>query len=177
MRNIIHFEPLTPSKHQTYIDVGTRAYNQHYAHLWINENAEPYIKNNFSQEVLQKEENDDNTLLYLIALNKTVVGIFKIILNRAIANYSAKDTLYLDKIYILTAYSGKGIGQKVMQFIGLRAKEMDKKLIWLGSMQKSPALNFYLKNGFEIHSETKVPFAAVKEAESAMYILIKKVAR
>jgi GNAT superfamily N-acetyltransferase len=86
-----------------------------------------------------------------------------------------KPQVYIDKIYILKEYSGKGIGKKVLQFVALRAKELSKKCIWLDTMQKGPALHFYLKNGFEIHRKNRVHFATVLEEESGMWVMVKEV--
>ncbi len=174
MKDILHFEVLTPAKYQTYIDVGTRAYNQHYLHLWPNENTAPYIESSFTEAILLKEELDSNTLLYIIQSNGTTVGIMKITMNCSLDSYSAAEALYLDKIYILNEFSGKGIGKKALQFVQLRAKELHKKIVWLGTMQKGPAQNFYLNNGYDIHRESKVPFDIVVEEEKAMWIMVKK---
>lgn len=177
MKDLLHFEPLIASKYQTYIDVGTQAYNEHYLHLWTNENSRPYIESSFNQKVLTKEENDDNTILYLIQLNGQAIGVFKITLNSQVASFTKQESLYIDKIYILNMYSGQGIGKKILQFVQLRAKAMDKKVIWLDTMQKGPALAFYLKNGFKIQSESKVPFDSIISDESLMYVMVKEVDR
>lgn len=174
MKDILHFEPITPAKYQTYIEVGTRAYNQHYKHLWPNENTTTYIGSSFTEEVLAKEEKDNNTILYIIHLSGKAVGIIKITLNCSLDSFAAKEALYLDKIYILNEYSGKGIGRKALQFVHLKAIELHKKIIWLGAMQKGPALQFYLKNGYDIYSESKVPFSVVIEEEKAMWVMVKK---
>ena len=174
MKEIVHFEPITPKSYQSYIDVGTRAYNQHYLHLWPNGNSTPYIESSFTLDVLRKEENDNNTILYRIIFEKKVVGVLKITLNAPFGSFSEKEALCVDKIYILNEYSGKGIGKKVIQFALLRAKESDKKVVWLDTMQKGPALEFYLKNGFQIHSESKVIFPTVIKDESLMWVMAKR---
>ncbi len=174
MKNIVHFEVLTPESYTSYIEVGTEAYNQHYLHLWPNGNSSPYIEGSFTRAVLKKEAEDDNTLLYRILSNKKVVGVLKITLAAAYASYGKKEALYIDKIYILNEYSGKGIGKKVLQFVTLRAKEMQKQIIWLDAMQKGPALAFYLKNGFEIHGKNKVPYTEVLQEERLMWVMVKK---
>jgi len=172
MKDVLHFEPLTLSKYETYIEVGSNAYNQHYLHLWPNNNSKPYIESSFTHEVLIKEQKDSNTVLYLIHLNSIAVGIFKITLDCKIDSFEAKEALYIDKIYILNEFSGHGIGKKVLQFVQLRATAMDKKIIWLDTMQKGPALAFYLKNGFKIHSESQVIFNTVIREERFMWIMI-----
>lgn len=174
MKNLIHFEPLNKKKYQTYIEVGIKAYNQHYLHLWPNENSKPYIESSFTLEVLAKEESDNNTILYLIQLNGKAVGIFKITLNSKLDVYTQQEALYVDKIYILNEFSGQGIGEKILQFVQLRAEAMGKKIIWLDTMQKGPALHFYLKNGFKIHSETNIIFDTVIPEESLMWVMTKE---
>jgi GNAT superfamily N-acetyltransferase len=173
MTNIIHFEPLTTEKYSTYITVGTKAYNQHYLHLWPDGDSSSYIQNSFTNEVLKKETSDANTHLFIIHLKKSPVGILKFTQDKSLGHHSREESLYVDKIYILKEATGMGIGKKVLQFIRLRAEEIDKKLIWLDTMQKGPALNFYLKNGFEMHGETKVPFENALEEERPMYVLKK----
>jgi len=174
MKDIVHFEPISPKTYQSYIDVGTKAYNQHYLHLWPNGNSSPYIESSFSREVLKREENDDNTILYRILNDQKVVGILKISLNASLGIFSKKEALYVDKIYLLNEHSGKGIGRKALQFALLRAKEMGKKIVWLDTMQKGPALDFYLKNGFEIHSQSEVTLPTICKEERLMWIMVKK---
>ena len=175
MHDIIHFEPLTEKAFDTYIRVGTKAYNQHYLHLWPNGDTSPYIKTSFTQTVLKKEHIDSNTQLFLIKQHKECVGILKLILDCAIDQYSREEALYLDKIYIITEASGQGIGTKTLQFVLSRAKARQKTLVWLLAMQKGPALNFYKKNGFDIHGKTEIKFKQAIEAEKPMYILKKKI--
>lgn len=175
MKNILHFEPLAAKKHDSYIAIGTQAYNQHYLHLWPNGDSTTYIQSSFTNNVLEKEAQDTNTNLFIIHQNKLPAGILKITLDKSLGTYSEKDALYVDKIYILKEHTSSGIGKKVLQFISLRAKELGKKIIWLDAMQNGPALNFYLKNGFEIHGETKIPFENAIEKEKPMYVMVKKI--
>lgn len=175
MKDIIQFELLTPALFQTYIEVGTKAYNQHYVHLWPNENTSPYLNSSFTETILKIEQANANTFLYVVKRSGNPVGILKFTQDKKLDYHSAQEALYIDKIYILKEHSGKGIGKTILHFAFLRAKENGKKIVWLDSMQKGPALHFYLKNSFEIHSETQVHFKAVKDEERPMYILVKKI--
>lgn len=177
MKDIVHFEPLTQEKYATYITVGTKAYNQHYSHLWPKGDSAPYIQSSFTEEVLLQEEQDTNTRLFLIHHNKKTVGILKISLKKALDSYSREEALYVDKIYIIKEATGKGIGKKVFEFVELRAKELKKRIIWLDTMQKGPALHFYLKNGFKKHSTTEIPFPQAIEEEKPMFIMTKTVSK
>ncbi len=175
MKEIIHIEPLSVSKYNQYIKVGTKAYKQHYLHLWENQDATAYLESSFTYEVLKLEEIDKNTSLFLINHNGKTVGILKFTINCRLDEFTKNDALYVDKIYILKEYSGIGIGKKVLQFIMLRAKEHSKKVIWLDTMQNGPALHFYLKNKFKVHSEKLLKFSKVLEQERPMYVLTKKI--
>lgn len=175
MKNMVHFEPITPDTYDSYMEIGSKAYNQHYLHLWPHRNSAPYIESSFTKEILEREEQDSNTILYRILNNTKPVGVLKITLDAPLGSFSEKQALCVDKIYILNEHSGKGIGKKVLQFATLRAKEVQKEIVWLDTMQKGPALDFYLKNGFKIHSESKVTFPTVIEEESLMWVMVKRV--
>lgn len=169
----LKFVELAPDLYQTYIQIGTRAYNQHYRHLWPNGDTSTYIKYSFTKQVLDKEELDTNTQLYLIQLENTFAGILKITFDKKMMTYKESDALYLDKIYILKENSGKGIGTKCIQFIEGIPQKLSKKAIFLESMQKGPALAFYLTNNFTIVANSQVSFENVIEEEKPMYVLMK----
>lgn len=175
MKQIIHFEPLTPANFNRYISIGTKAYNQHYLHLWPNGDSSPYINNSFTREVLKNEERDENTRLFLINLNNECIGILKFTISKEIGLISKENGLYIDKIYIINKACGFGIGTKALTFVLLRAKELQKSLVWLEAMQKGPALNFYQKNGFTIYGKTEIPFKQAIESEKPMFIMTKEV--
>lgn len=174
MNPTVLFEPLEPKFWDVYIKIGTKAYNQHYRHLWPNGETSTYIRNSFTQEVLLKEQQDENTSLYLIRVNESYAGILKITYSKAIANFNAAESLYIDKIYIQREFTGLGIGRKTLEFVSGRAKKNLKKVIFLEAMQKGPALPFYLTNGFHILDTTQIPFANAIAKEKPMYILIKE---
>lgn len=120
------------------------------------------------------EEQDNNTSLFLIKINESYAGILKYTRNKAIDKYDKEASLYIDKIYVQKEFARLGIGRKTIEFIIKKAKELSKKVIYLESMQKGPALAFYLASGFSIINTTKVPFENVIEEEKPMYILLKE---
>lgn len=174
MKDIVHFEPVIEETFDTYIRVGTKAYNQHYLHLWPIADSSPYINTSFTKAILKKESKDTNTQLFLIKHNMEYVGILKLAIDFGLEGYSNKEALYLDKIYIIKEVSGIGIGTVTLKFVQLRAKEAKKHVVWLATMQKGRALNFYQKNGFHIHRSTEIKFKQAIEAEKPMFIMLKK---
>lgn len=174
VHNRLEMVSLTKPLLGTYVDIGTTAYKQHYRHLWQNGNCTPYISCNFAKEVLYKELQDLNTELFLIKNGSAMVGIAKLDLDASLGPFTEKEALLLDKIYLLKAHSGMGIGTKVLDFSESRARQLGKTILWLDTMKNGPALPFYLKNGFEIYDSTALPFSESIETERAMYISIKK---
>ena len=51
------------------------------------------------------------------------------------------------------------------------AQELNLKGIWLETMLKGPARNFYIQNGFQYLGPTAVPYPQVLEGERAMWIM------
>ena len=169
----ISIKPLEVNLYQTYIEVGVQAYRQHYLHLWEDQNPDPYINISFTLDVLRNEALNSNTKLFLIYKDALAIGILKINLDHALGNHPSKEVLLLDKIYILKAYSGQGVGKKVLDFVEKMARTTNKKIITLDTMKHGPALDFYKKNGFEIFNEIRLQFATVKDDQRGMYVMLK----
>ncbi len=175
MKSNITIKPLVESLYQTYIEVGILAYRQHYLHLWKEGDPTPYLENSFTPLVLLKEMLDPNTELYIIYHQGEAAGILKITKSYSLEGYGPKQVLFLDKIYILNAHTGRGIGQHILESLIRRAKKMNKKSIALVAMKNGPALHFYLKNDFKIHKEIQHWSPSVLEDQRAMCILFKPV--
>lgn len=164
--------PMTPVTIPIYIEVGIRAYDQHYLHLWKNEDSSPYINSSFTKKVLKNELRDSNNAHYIVFLKGVPVGILKLIINCACPGYSGTEALLAQKIYILNEYSGKGIGRATLNFIKLQALNYSKKVIWLDTMKKGPAYFFYLKNGFRIIGTIQLALPMAIESERDMYQML-----
>ena len=163
--------PVTKDSVDTYVQVGTRSYKEHYLHLWKDSNPLPYLERNLSPAVVHKELLDPNQKHFVITANGQPAGIAKIVRNAAMGDYYAEEALLLEKIYLLKAYSGKGLGRKCLDYLVALARTLEKKLLWLDTMQNGRALSFYLDYGFEILGEKDLALPDVLEDQKAMYIL------
>ncbi|MGX1929546.1 GNAT family N-acetyltransferase [Flagellimonas sp. 2504JD4-2] len=157
----------------TYISIGKKSYNQHYLHLWKDENPNPYINKSFTESVVKKELLDSNSLNFLVKVKNSVIGIVKLIKDANLDEHSAKNALLAEKIYLLKEYSGKGFGKKVLSKIESYAKNLGKKILWLDTMQKGGPIKFYLKNGFTIKKEGRLDLPGAIPSEKAMWVLTK----
>jgi diamine N-acetyltransferase len=74
------------------------------------------------------------------------------------ANYSVDEhKLYVQSMYVLPEYQGKGLGHLLLGRAEQRAREYDLDRIWLGVMtHNTAALAWYRRNGF--HFVEEAPF-------------------
>ncbi|WP_420319955.1 GNAT family N-acetyltransferase [Flagellimonas sp.] len=174
MEKEITLEPVDSNNISTYVSVGSKSYNQHYPHLWENENTDPYINGSFTTTVVEKELSDTNNIHFLVKTESNTIGIVKLVKDAKLDMHSAKNALLAEKIYLLKEFSGKGYGKKVLSKIESYAKNLGKQILWLDTMQKGDPINFYLKNGFTIIKESELKLPGAKSSEKAMWVLTKK---
>lgn len=172
-KRALDFVPVHDHNSSIYIRTGTRSYNQHYAHLWANGDTTPYLESSFTPEVVKKEVADSNTAHFIIQSGGDTTGILKIVKNKPVAHYPGEDALLLEKLYLLSEYSGKGLGSRALNFIQDYAKNLNKKVLWLDAIKNARALQFYINHGFVIYSERLHWSPLVLEAERQMYIMVK----
>ncbi|MEX0314504.1 MAG: GNAT family N-acetyltransferase [Allomuricauda sp.] len=169
----IILEPVSSSSTPEYILVGQKSYCQHYLHLWENQNPEAYINKSFTASVVEKELLNSNNANFLVKTENTAIGIVKLVKDAELDQYSSKDALLVEKIYLLKEFSGKGYGKMVLSKIENYAKNLNKQILWLDTMQKGEPINFYLKNGFAIKKESELGLPGAKPSEKAMWVLTK----
>ncbi|SDQ56870.1 GNAT family N-acetyltransferase [Flagellimonas zhangzhouensis] len=170
----LNFIPVTLANLDTYLEVGVKSYREHYLHLWTNADPTPYISYGLTKSVVEKELKDPNASHYLINCKGETVGILKLVLHCGIDEITPEEALKAEKIYFLKEHSGKGLGKQTLQWIETKAKSLNKKLVWLDTMQKGNPIHFYQKNGYVIKRESEVILPGVLDTEKPMWILTKK---
>jgi len=113
------------------------------------ENMAKYLEESFTIEKLSEEVRNTASLFYFALLNGQVIGYLK--LNTGSAQTEAEDekALEVERIYVLSAYHGKKVGQLLYDMAIQVAGELDSTYVWLGVWEKnSRAIRFYQKNGF-----------------------------
>ena len=170
----IIFESLTLENVPTYIEVGRQSYEEHYLHLWKNQDPTPYLETSFANNVVTKELNDPYSHNYLVKFQGVHAGILKVVTNKGWGHWEAKDALYLHRIYLLKNVTGKSIGKAVLDFTQNLALHFQKTMIWLEAMKKGQAKNFYQKHGYEMIGESNVELPGVLEEEKAMWVMGKQ---
>jgi diamine N-acetyltransferase len=172
----VTFVLLTPSDAHALSKIALRAYRDHYLDYW-HDRGEWYMQHSFAPEQLTAELADPNARYFMVHLNAVPVGFIKVNLDKALDHYSAADSLELERIYLVKEATGTGVGQAAMQFVEQLARSHNKKLLWLKSMDTSPALGFYKRVGFQTHSTLRLTFPQMKEELRGMIVLQRSVIR
>ncbi len=141
--------------------VATRAYFDHYTHLW-HDNGAWYAHKCFNIKQLANELSDEKNLFFLTIFNEKPVGFLKLRPENQLAE-QAGNGFEVERIYLTKEAIGKGIGRKLMEFAIKMAKNQSKNYVWLKAMDSSKdAIRFYESLGFEICGTSRLNFEQMK---------------
>lgn len=153
-------------------EIGIRSYLPHYAHLWKEGGADWYMRRCFADKVLQRELIDSNIEYYIISAECQNIGILKLVLHKPLPNSNVENALYLEKIYFIKEWIGKGVGREFMQLAFNRAQELNRECVWLMAMDTSEKpIAAYQRAGFVIHARTRLDFEMMKKKYRGMIVL------
>lgn len=108
-----------------------------------------YLENNLGKDRLLKELCHPASDFYFAKRNPQIIGYLKLNWATAQTEFKEKNTLEIERIYVLKNYQGQRVGQllcgKALEIAKLRHAEF----VWLGVWEKNvKAIRFYQKNGF-----------------------------
>lgn len=113
------------------------------------ENMAKYLNEGFSVEKLTAEINDKNTAFYFAQSDNTIIGYLKLNFGPSQTELQDDKALEIERIYVLKAFHGKNVGQKLYEKAIQVARQANADYVWLGVWEENPrAIHFYRKNGF-----------------------------
>ncbi len=113
------------------------------------ENLEQYLENSFTLQKVESEINNPDSAFYFATEDKHITAYLKINLEDAQTEIRTKNTMELERIYVLKNHQGKGIGKLLLQKAIELAKQNKVNFLWLGVWEKNhSAISFYEKHGF-----------------------------
>jgi GNAT superfamily N-acetyltransferase len=155
-------------------EIGIKSYLPHYAHLWKPGGIEWYINRCFGDEFLQMELDNSNVEYFIIENNGEDIGMMKIVLEKPLPDSGIKNALYLEKLYFVKEWTGKGVGRVLIEFALQRASELDRDCVWLMAMDTSAKpISAYEKAGFKLDFYTTLgdEFELMKEEFRGMVVM------
>lgn len=129
----------------------------------------------FGKKNLLPELTDPN-VEYLLGkdASQQITGFMKIILHKSMPQEGESNALFLEKIYLMPDFFGKGIGQIFLEMLREKAAQLHRKALWLNAMATGPVAA-YQKAGFEIVGKTRFEYDLLKPEERNGLVLCKKI--
>ena len=113
-----------------------------------------FLDKAYSEEKLKSEIENKESETFLAVENQKILGVLKINTGNAETESGLKNSLEIQRIYILKDSKGLGIGTVLMNLAEKKARELGVSFIWLGVWEKNfPAQKFYTDKGFRKFSE------------------------
>lgn len=114
------------------------------------ENLALYFKEAYNLDTLKQELENPLSEVYLLESDEEIVAYLKLNIEDAQTEPMGKETLEVQRIYVLKEHKRNGYGKQLMQLAETRARAFGKKSIWLGVWEHNEAAKaFYQNHGFE----------------------------
>ncbi|MFH5835662.1 GNAT family N-acetyltransferase [Proteiniclasticum sp. C24MP] len=108
-----------------------------------------YLQETFSEEVLKKELEEEDSLYFLVFMEERPVGYMKLNFREAQTEKGHEEAMEVQRIYVLRDMKGKGIGKMMLTKAMDIGKERNLQYVWLGVWEHNKAaIAFYEKLGF-----------------------------
>lgn len=156
-------------------EIGIETYLPHYSHLWKPGGVEWYLNRCFGEDYLKRELANDNVEYYIVENQSEKIGMMKIVLQKRLPDSNVENALYLEKIYFVREWTGKGVGRKSIEFALRRAAQLNRHCVWLEAMDTAAKpIEAYEKAGFLRHSKFRLgaDFNLMKEKYRGMIVMV-----
>lgn len=168
----VRFTQLGPADARVLSTVALESYRQHYLDYWY-DRGEWYMQHSFAPERLAVELADPNARYFMVWRHNERAGFLKINLDKPLPDQPANKGLELERIYLLKAATGHGVGQAAVEYVEKLARGAGRQTLWLKAMDTSEALSFYERMGFRHYGTLRLDFPQMKEELRGMVILQK----
>ena len=130
-------------------ELSRRTFYEAFAASNTEADMQQYLSNNFSVEKLSNELNEANSQFFIAWDEEIPVGYLKVNFEGAQTDLKENHSIEIERIYVMSAYHGRNVGQSLYDHAVKIAKELGKSSVWLGVWENNPrAIRFYEKNGF-----------------------------
>jgi len=146
----VRFVPVTDADVARLAMTARAAYLPHYRALWT-DGGEGYVARSFATQVLRAERSASGVDYRLIETPSGTAGFLKCVVPAASTPPAAAPAayLYLERLYLLPQFAGRGIGSTALQFVAGLARERGLAGVWLRAMADEPrVIRFYERHGY-----------------------------
>lgn len=113
------------------------------------EDMAAYLTNNLSEEKIREELTESSAAFYGYCVDGQAVAYLKVNQTQTQTEQVSFEGLEVERLYVLKAHKGKGLGKTLMVFAEDLARSEGLAWIWLGVWEhNAAAISFYQLGGF-----------------------------
>lgn len=130
--------------------IAERTFRETFSEFNTENDLNQYCLEKLNSEALLEELANESSQFYGLYSNKEIKGYLKINLNDAQTEFRNKNSLEIERIYLLKELHGTLAGKLLLNKAIQLAKQSVVENIWLGVWEQNKrAISFYEKNGFK----------------------------
>jgi ribosomal protein S18 acetylase RimI-like enzyme len=139
-------------------NIGRETYRQHFSGIWSTKGLSQYLDTHFSRPILREQVKSSFIQYFFPVYQREPAGLMKTKTDSRIPVTPFDNGFELEKIYLLTRFTGKGIGTTALAECVSMAKDKSEKFVWLDVLKSNnKARKLYEAFGFSVVGE--IPFS------------------
>ena len=144
----ISLEKISVSDVEWLQEISKQTFIETFAAVNTESNMTKYLEESLSIPTLTYELMTAGSEFYFAKIEDKIVGYLKLNFGNAQTESMGDNSIEIERIYVLNAFLGQGIGQFMFDQAIEIAHQKQLKFLWLGVWEENHrALNFYKKNG------------------------------
>jgi ribosomal protein S18 acetylase RimI-like enzyme len=129
-------------------EISKQTFVETFAAVNTESNMAKYLEESLSISTLTDELMTAGSEFYFAKIEDKIVGYLKLNFGDSQTESIDENGMEIERIYVLKAFHGQGIGQFMFDQAIEMARQKQLKFLWLGVWEENHrALNFYKKNG------------------------------
>ncbi|GAB2770580.1 GNAT family N-acetyltransferase [Rhabdobacter roseus] len=149
INNTVHIVPVTPADLPVLRELARQTFYEAFSEANTPEDLQKYLDAAFTDQKLRTELEEVLSAFYFAKIDDQPVGYLKVNVGAAQTELHEPESMEIERIYVLAAYLGQGVGQVLFEEALRLARAQARKYLWLGVWEHNArALRFYEKNGF-----------------------------
>lgn len=149
----LNIEPVKAEELHDLVNISRKTFYDTFHQQNTKEDMELFLESAFHEKVLKSEMSVSSNYFFFAKLDNEIAGYLKLS-SAASAEIDEQDVLEVARIYVIKEKLGSGIGKALLEFSISVAKQLHKKIIFLGVWEHNArAISFYKSFGFEKFGE------------------------
>ncbi|MFV8044231.1 GNAT family N-acetyltransferase [Streptococcus pluranimalium] len=135
-------------------ELAIKTYTETFGHDTTKDQLEAFFNSDYHIDVLTAELSSAESAHRFVYVDNTLAGYLKVNWGSAQTEHELENAFEIQRIYILKAFQGYGLGKRLFELALDIAKNSGFDWVWLGVWERNfKAQNFYAKYGFEKFAE------------------------